>query len=129
MASFSIHVFVKCKIKLLEMKLKKSVGPVPSSCFTVKQLNDISFIQNRAISDFFTNILSILSVTLLIVTTTLVNKMEPTEVSKYPNFLLVYFLHFAIPLIFSGTIIFLYFVRHQPLRSTIYREAKSCFGL
>ena len=128
MASFSIHVFVKCKIKFLEMKQKQSVDPFPNS-IPLNQLDDISFIQNRTFSDFVTNVVSLCSVALMIVTTTLVNKMDPSGLSQYPNYLLVYFLHFALPLLFTGSIMVLYYGRHQPLRASLFREAKTHLGL
>ena len=109
------------------MKQKQSVDPFPNN-IPVTQLNDISFIQNRTFSDFVTNIVSLCSVALMIVTTTLVNKMDPSGLSLYPNYLLVYFLHFAHPLLFTGTIMVLYYGRHQPLRASLLREAKTRLG-
>ena len=128
MASLFIHAFVKCKIKFLEMKQKQSVNPIPNSMF-VNKLDDISFIQNHTISDYVTNIVALCSCTLLIATTTLVNKMDPSGLSQYPNYLLVYFLHFALPLLFTGSIMVLYYGRHQPLRASLLREAKTRLGL
>ena len=92
-------------------------------------LSNTAFIQKRSISDFVTNLLSILVSTTLGITTTLVNKMNPGEVGKYQNYLLVYWLHFGVPLLISGTITILYYVRHPPLRVSLSREVKMLLGL
>ena len=91
--------------------------------------NDISSIDNRAISDFVTNVLSIVATSSFGITTSLVNWTSPKMFNVYPHYLIVYFMHFVVPFLITGTICLLYYIRHPPLRKIIFREIKLNFKL
>jgi hypothetical protein len=106
---------------------QKSLGSITNSILVKKHLDDMHFIEDHAFSDFFTNIFATLAITLFAFTTILVNKMDPSVIGKYPNYLLLYLQHFANPLLLTGSVMVLHYVRHPPLRASLLREAKAQF--
>jgi hypothetical protein len=58
-------------------------------------------------------------------TTTAVNRTNPADFNKFPSYLLVYFMHFVVPFVITGTISLLYYARHPPLRKMLYRELRT----
>ena len=121
LSSFVIHGLTNIKIKLFEMSQQKSQH-LPTHFE-----EDISFIDGRAISDFATNVFAVVATSSFGISTTIVNYLNPADFNRYPDYFLVYFLHFVVPFLISGTISMMYYVRHSPLKKTLYREAKSQF--
>jgi hypothetical protein len=123
--SLFLHVFANVRIKLYKVKQERSVFVI--SNLDHNKNGDISSIDNRAISDFVTNVLAVLATSSFGITTSLVNWTSPKMFNVYPYYLIVYFMHFVVPFLITGTIALLYYIRHPPLRKTIYREIKLRF--
>lgn len=121
LSSFVIHGLTNIKIKLFEMSQQNSKH------LRTHFEEDISFIDGRAISDFATNVFAVVATSSFGISTTIVNYLNPADFNRYPDYFVVYFLHFVVPFLISGTISMMYYVRHSPLKKTLYREAKSQF--
>jgi hypothetical protein len=115
------NLFSISRIKLYKNKQLKNAVFVISNLKSV----DITSLDNRAISDFISNVFGVIATSSFGITTTLVNKTSPYKFNQYPYYLLVYYMHFIVPFLISGTISSLYFIRHPPLRKAIHREVLS----
>jgi hypothetical protein len=74
------------------------------------------------LASFTSNIISLGSLVAAYLIAYTFNKIEPQDLSKFPNYIFVYFWHHWMPQIsFFGTI-FVYYGRHQALKSAVLRE-------
>ena len=79
-------------------------------------------------ADFLTNVFGVAVTSSFGITTTLVNRTSPADFNEFPGFLLVYFMHFVVPFLITGTIAVLYYIRNPALRKILYRELKPYFN-
>jgi hypothetical protein len=78
--SFSIHIFVNIKIKLFKVKQKHS-----SNVLTFPEhlkFGDLTSMDNRTISDFLTNLLTAAAVSTIFMTSLIINRTNPVELTK-----------------------------------------------
>ena len=109
------------RIKVYKKKQQKNAVFVISNFENMKTV-EITFLDNRAISDFVSNVFGVIATSSFGITTSIVNQTSPFKFNNYPYYLLVYYMHFIVPFLISGTISLLYFIRHPPLRKAIHRE-------
>ena len=124
--SFFLHAAVNVKIKLYKRQQQTSVIVITQS--DLAKDVEINSIDNRALSDFLTNVFGVAVTSSFGITTTLVNRTSPADFNEFPGFLLVYFMHFVVPFLITGTIAVLYYIRNPALRKTLYRELKPYFN-
>jgi hypothetical protein len=75
----------------------------------------------NSITDFFNNLLIITCLACVGWSVAKVDKIGPTDIIVFPNYLLVYFVYLLNPNIVMITIVITYYARHEPLRRNIKR--------
>jgi hypothetical protein len=123
--SFFLHVFANIKIRLFKRKQARSVYIISDKDFAKN--GDISSMDNRAISDFVTNILGVVAIFMFVLSTSIINWISPKMFNTSPYYLIFYVIHHVTPFVMTGTILLPYYIRHPPLHKTIYREIKLNF--
>jgi hypothetical protein len=118
--SFFLHIFANIKIRLYKRKQARSVSIISNSDFAKN--GDISSMDNRALSDFVTNILGVWASFIMLLSMFIINWISPEKFNIYPYYLIFYLVHHVSPFFLMGTILLPYYVRHPPLQKTIYRE-------
>ena len=118
--SFSILIIIFIHIRIFIFKAKTKNKSV-QTIFHRKTFSDLSS-DKDTISDFKSNIYSILNFILLTVLTVHGNNMSTDEIRGNPAY--VYFIHLTGPGIFIFVFASLHYIRHAPLRKTLYRELK-----
>jgi len=120
--SFSILIIIFIQIRIFLFKKK------PSQVTNNKTVRIIFhrqvFSENETISDFKSNLYSILNFILLTVASFQGNNMTMNEIRD--NQAYVYFIHLTGPGFFIFVFASLHYIRHAPLRKTIYRELIDC---
>ena len=124
-SSFLLHTCANVKIKLYKRKVTRSVFVI-SNAEHLKN-SAISFVDNRAISNFVTSICGVVASAGFILSTSTVNIISPEKFNFYPYYLIFYFLHNIGPFIITGAILLPYYVRNPSLKKMIYRELKMNF--
>jgi hypothetical protein len=84
----------------------------------------LASIDSRGISDFVSNTCNALIVGSVVFVSTAVNKISPSQIAVYPNYLLIYFYQFIFQFIVVGSTTIIYYLRHPPLRKSLAREMK-----
>ena len=124
--ALSVLIHIVVRLKIFVFKLKTSSTNVDKvSCLTSTFLTNF---ENQSLSDFTTNIVMIVLLGIETVTVHFVNNLKPEDANVYPNYLYVYQLHIYGPFLFGGFLPMVYYLRHKPLQSVIFRELRDLFG-
>ncbi len=123
---FSVFVMLIINIRIFMFKRKsrsntnsnKRVGTI------FHQRISVSISDKGTISDFKSNIYSIINIILLAMLTMQGNTMTMKEVRDNPAY--IYLIHLTGPGIFIFVFAILHYIRHAPLRKIIYRELNDC---
>ena len=87
----------------------------------------ITSTESNAISDLSTNAVNVVLFCSTGLISTLANNMDTAKANVYPFYLFVYFFHFIYPPVMLGTLSLVYYLRHPPLRNTIFRELRNYY--
>lgn len=115
--SFLAHIVVRLKIFVFKWSSSTSNG----GCVTSKFVTNF---ENQSLSDFTTNIAMVVLMGFATVTVTIVNNLKPEEANIYPDYLYVYQLHIYGPFVFGGFLPMVYYLRHKPLQTVMFREQR-----
>jgi hypothetical protein len=86
-------------------------------------------IERRTISDFGTNAANIIIFGGTGIVSTIAYNVNPVQFNDHPFYNFIYFYHLILPSLITGTIAILYYISHEPLRKTLWREMKYNLGL
>ena len=109
-----------CTTGHLKIKLYKN-----DHVYTLRSSPDAT--ENNDISDFGTNAVNIVIFCSTGIISTFINKMDTSKANIYPFYFFVYFYDFIFPPLITSTIALVYYLRHPPLRKTIYRELRTYY--
>ncbi len=126
--SIFLHIFFLIKTHLYKQVLLKSEPAFTRNVSQYKQVS-LSSIETRVMSDRATNAINAVIIGSVVSVSNVVNNIDPSKISEYPYYLLIYFYQFVFPFINIGTVTLLYYLRHAPLRKTIYREIMNKYNL
>jgi hypothetical protein len=113
--SGATHIFGKLKMKGYKYKQKKLLESLSQSMKPdTPAMADLG-------SDAF-NLLIFLSVSSV---STIANHLDPLTTNCYPYYLFIYFYNFVLPVFLIVNISFIYYVRHDPLRKSVFRQLNS----
>jgi hypothetical protein len=115
--SFLAHIVVRLKFFVFKWSSSTSNG----GCVTSKFVTNF---ENQSLSDFTTNIAMVVLMGFATVTVTIVNNLKPEEANIYPDYLYVYQLHIYGPFVFGGFLPMVYYLRHKPLQTVMFREQR-----
>jgi hypothetical protein len=125
--SVATHIIINLKIDRFKEAQKKSIYIVSKSGY-LKSLGILSM-DKHAISDNAANAFNVVVMSTTSVISTLVNNMDPGKANHFPYYLLIYFYHFIIPFMITGSVSCVYYIRHPPLRNVIIREVRWILGI
>jgi hypothetical protein len=116
------HVGINIRIRIFKSGNHATVQPL-MPVMQAPPVNEASII-----SDFASTIVGIIYFCIVAILTTALNKMNITDVTGYPNILILY----AFTLIFPSALMLsqyaFYYIRLQPLRKFLTREIKNKLG-
>ncbi len=115
-----IHVYIKIRIKYYKYSTTYSV-PIISKGEFLKNL-EIMDIEEKSISGLVTNVINVILIFASFLFSSTINSMDPDKANTDSFYLVIYFYDLLFPCMLLGTITITYYLRHPPLRKTIYRE-------
>ncbi len=117
--SLVLQLAVPIKIRVFKRSRKFLDGPVSGPSLNS---NPASYLQS--LSDYTTNSANVIILATPCSLGVAVSRLSPKEANDYPNYLLVYAMHLAAPVVLGLCLPMTYFVRHKPLRTALQREVK-----
>jgi hypothetical protein len=57
------------------------------------------------------------------------NSIDPSEISNFPNYLLIFGLHFAFPLALSTMVTVIFYAKNATLRETLLEKVKELMNI
>jgi len=127
-ASFILHLVINIRIRIF--KAKHSITVVPTSSLAIgTSAKAMTHAKNesQSLSDSASNLCIAMWGTFYIFLQRKVNGFSLNEANSYPNYLFMFAYHFICPSTTHFLIASLYYVRHAPLRKTIWSEIKDKF--
>jgi hypothetical protein len=122
--SVVIHVTVYAKI----YKYKNSQQPIGPVTFSVMQhQNLIEKISFKSLTGFGINLMIMITLFGIFLTSTKINKINPKELGDYPNYLLVYYNQLFGPGASGILFIILVFYRNPSLRKAFQESVKDLY--
>lgn len=116
----ALHLLLGIRILVFKLqdRKKQQVHPEISTLAWSKSVV-LSAVENKSLTDLTTSLGMVTVFALSMLPANIVNEMDPNETSKYPNYLIVYFMHLAVPLLMAVIIAFLYYLRNPNLREAV----------
>jgi len=115
--SILIHLVVRFKIFTFKWKPK----PKPNPMFRGLQETKL---KKEFLADFALNMMLVFMFSSAIVNFVIVNDLNPSEVSVYPNYLFIYYLHIFGPFLQTGIGLTMYYMTNEAMRTWLVRELK-----
>jgi hypothetical protein len=81
-------------------------------------------LEKEFLADFALNMMLVFMFSSAIVNFVIVNGLNPTEVSFYPNYLFIYYLHIFGPFLQTGVGLTMYYMTNEAMRTWLVRELK-----
>jgi hypothetical protein len=118
-------VIVKLKIQFFKRiqwsNLKMSSRSIFRKNFTLEAIN------RSSLANFTTILVCLLLFCFSIFVGIKLNRLHPTQLNQYPNYLFMYFFQFIIPSIFGLSIPALFYIRNPVMRHSVLSEFKNYF--
>lgn len=118
-ASLVIQLAVPVRIHVFKRSRKIFQGSIPANDPNVTSTTG-GYLQS--LSDFTTNSANVIILATACSLGVAVSRLSPKEANDYPNYLLVYAMHLAAPVVLGLCLPMTYFMRHKPLRTALRRE-------
>jgi hypothetical protein len=117
--SLILHVVIRFKIMLHKCGKTQVEPNIGYKKITLENL------EKKSIGDFTSNICGVLGLAFVSLFSLKTNSLISPEVNDFPNYLYLYIYQLICPYLVSYTITFVCYYRYQPLRKTVFREAKN----
>jgi hypothetical protein len=122
--SVVIHVALKLRI----WKHRKKTNQPPIGNLFHKE-HELSFLEKESIADFTSNLIGLLAITIFSLSSIKINSLTEHDINEYPNYLYLFFFQLICPCLLCLTVSSVNYLRHGPLRNTIWREVKDIYVL
>ena len=115
----ALHLLLGIRILVFKLQDRKKQQMHPEISTLAWSKSVESAVENKSLTDLTTSLGMVTVFALSMLPANIVNEMDPNETSKYPNYLIVYFMHLAVPLLMAVIIAFLYYLRNPNLREAV----------
>jgi len=122
----SVALYVAIQARIYIHRKQRKVDPVLNS---TNKLFNISKIEKQTIADASSNFFIVACFASYFFVLIKLRDVNPIDFNLYPNYLYIYFHQLLWSGLMAATIAIVYYVRHPPLRKTLFKEFKSFIGM
>ena len=122
--SVVIHILIKLRIwKQRKVNNQTEIGNLPHKA------NVLLSLEKESIADFTSNVVAVLALTSFSLLSIKINSLTQININEYPNYIYLYLFQMFCPSLLCFTVTGVNYMRHGPLRKTIWREAKGIYSI